>query len=102
TTATLTRGFPGAGFIALRSGVPVIPVAIWGSEKVLAKGSLIPHSAPVTVRIGRPLTIQRRGSDGRRLSSQDAVDVILREVAAMLPEGRRGVYDGRPGEPTAA
>lgn len=96
---TLSRGLPGAGFIALRSGVPVIPVAIWGSERVLAKGSLIPHSADVFVRIGRPMTVARTGPDGRRRSSQDAVDLMLREIASMLPDGRRGAYDDRPGEP---
>jgi 1-acyl-sn-glycerol-3-phosphate acyltransferase len=104
--ATLQRGFPGAGFMALRSGAPVIPVAIFGSEDVLPKGKVIPHSANVTIRFGRPLQIARRRPDGRRVSNQEAVDLILLEVAALLPERYRGVYDGRPLEdarpPTAA
>jgi 1-acyl-sn-glycerol-3-phosphate acyltransferase len=104
--ATLTRGFPGAGFIALRSGVPVIPVAIFGSENVLPKGKFVPHSADVHIRFGPPVQLPRRRPDGRRISNQQAVDLLLREVAALLPERYRGVYDGRPLEdarpPTAA
>jgi 1-acyl-sn-glycerol-3-phosphate acyltransferase len=104
--ATLTRGFPGAGFIALRSGVPVVPVAIWGSEAVLPKGHILPRSAHVHIRFGEPVRIPRRRPDGRRVSNQEAVDQLLQAVADMLPEQYRGVYDGRPLEeelpPTAA
>ena len=104
--AQLARGYPGAGFIALRSGAPVIPVAIWGSEDVLPKGRLLPRSAHVHVRYGTPVTLTRRHPDGRRVTNQEAVDTLLRELAAMLPERYRGVYDGRPLEhalpPTAA
>jgi 1-acyl-sn-glycerol-3-phosphate acyltransferase len=106
TDATLTRGFPGAGFIARRSGVPVIPVAIWGSEDVLPKGVYMPRSADLHVRYGGPLQIPDRRADGSRLDNQEAVDIMLRAVADMLPERYRGVYDGRPLErvrpPTAA
>lgn len=104
--ARLSRAFPGAGFIALRSGAPVVPVAIWGSENVLPKGRIWPRSAHVHVAYGTPITVQRRRSDGTRVSNQEAADELLKAVAALLPESYRGVYDGRPLEealsPTAA
>ena len=104
--ARLSRAYPGAGFIALRSGAPVVPVAIWGSEDVLPKGRFLPRSAHVHVRYGAPLTVARRRPDGARVSNQEAADDLLRAVAALLPERYRGVYDGGPVEeaspPTAA
>jgi 1-acyl-sn-glycerol-3-phosphate acyltransferase len=104
--AQLSRAFPGAGFIALHSGAPVIPVAIWGSEDVLPKGRYLPNSAHVHVRYGEPITLERRRPDGTRMSNQEAADMLLRAVAALLPEQYRGVYDGRSLEealpPTAA
>jgi 1-acyl-sn-glycerol-3-phosphate acyltransferase len=42
----------GAALIAAKAGVPIIPVSLWGTEKILTKGSLIPRSVPITIRIG--------------------------------------------------
>ena len=36
---------PGAGFIALRSGAPIVPVASWGSESVMPRGVHLPRRA---------------------------------------------------------
>ena len=41
----------GAAWIAAKAKVPLIPVSLWGTEKIL-KGSLLPKPAAVTVRIG--------------------------------------------------
>jgi len=42
----------GAALIASKSQVPILPVCLWGTEKILAKGTTIPRPAPVTIRIG--------------------------------------------------
>ncbi|MGH7948763.1 MAG: 1-acyl-sn-glycerol-3-phosphate acyltransferase, partial [Candidatus Binataceae bacterium] len=46
----------GAGYLALRSGVDVLPLLISGTHDVLGKGALIPRRHPVEVRIGRVIT----------------------------------------------
>ncbi|WP_414542533.1 lysophospholipid acyltransferase family protein [Nostoc sp. CCY0012] len=43
----------GAALLAAKAKVPLLPVSIWGSEKILQKGSAIPHAVPLTVRIGQ-------------------------------------------------
>jgi 1-acyl-sn-glycerol-3-phosphate acyltransferase len=88
----LHRAYPGVGLLALRSGAPVVCSAISGSEKVLPKGRLWPHRAPVEVRFGEPFTIPRRHPDGRRVTNQEAADLIMSHIAALLPESYRGVY----------
>lgn len=45
----------GAAMIAAKAQVPLLPVSLWGTEKILAKGSSFPHPSPVTVRIGEPI-----------------------------------------------
>jgi len=45
----------GAAFIALRAGVPVVPVALIGTEKAWPRGQRLPKRAPVTIAIGRSL-----------------------------------------------
>ena len=42
----------GAALIAAKAQVPLLPVCLWGTEKILKKGASVPRPAPVTVRIG--------------------------------------------------
>lgn len=42
----------GAAMIAAKAKVPLLPVSMWGTEKILRKGSPVPRPVPVTVRIG--------------------------------------------------
>lgn len=43
----------GAALIAAKAKAPLLPVSLWGSQRILKKGSAIPQSVPVTVRIGK-------------------------------------------------
>ena len=43
----------GAALIAAKAKVPLLPVSLWGTQKILVKDSPVPHSVPVTVRIGQ-------------------------------------------------
>lgn len=42
----------GAALIAAKAQVPLLPVSLWGTEKIFVKGSAVPRSVPITVRIG--------------------------------------------------
>ncbi|MEL4896874.1 lysophospholipid acyltransferase family protein [Crocosphaera sp. Alani8] len=42
----------GAAMIAAKAQVPLLPVSLWGTEKILKKGSPIPRSVPLTMRVG--------------------------------------------------
>ncbi len=45
----------GAALIAAKAQVPLLPVSLWGTHRVLPKGTKWPQPAPVTVRIGTPI-----------------------------------------------
>ncbi len=45
----------GAAWIAAQAKVPLIPVSLWGTEKILNAGFPLPQPVPVTVRIGDPI-----------------------------------------------
>ena len=53
---------PGVALIAVKSGCPVVPVYVKGSEKVLAPGAMFPHRHGVRVIIGRGKVYQRSQS----------------------------------------
>jgi 1-acyl-sn-glycerol-3-phosphate acyltransferase len=42
----------GAAMIASKAQVPLLPVSLWGTEKIVSKGSIFPKAVPITVRIG--------------------------------------------------
>lgn len=91
-TGRLQAGHPGTAYIALRSGAPVIPVAIFGTQYTLKGLRYGPFAPKVTVRYGKP--IQFEGMDGRRNRETlaRAADQIMRGIAAQLPEEYRGPY----------
>ena len=52
----LYRARPGVGWLALNSGLPVIPVAMVGTDRVLPPGRVIPRLGRIEIRIGKPMT----------------------------------------------
>ena len=98
----IERAMPGAGLIALRGNVPILPVAITGSEDLPFNGSKQGKSRfrrpKVTITIGEPFRLEP-GPDGKRLSPDAAIDHAMRKVAEMLPESYRGIYAEPPGGP---
>ena len=42
----------GAAMIAAKTQAPLLPVSLWGTEKILRKGSSLPRRVPLTIRIG--------------------------------------------------
>ena len=110
----LYRGRTGIGWLALHSGVPVIPVAMIGTDRVLPPGHTVPKLYRIQVKIGSPLTfdaLRAEGTGGRqrravtdtvmeaigKLSGQEYVptyasvrkEEIAQEKAAQHASGRR-------------
>jgi 1-acyl-sn-glycerol-3-phosphate acyltransferase len=81
----------GVGMIALRAGVPVVPVAVAGSESALKK--FRPH---VTITYGVPLILQPKGAKITKDDITESTNLIMRRIAEMLPPRYRGVYGTEP------
>lgn len=45
----------GAALIAAKAQAPMLPVSLWGNHRIFTKGSKMPRSVPITVRIGPPI-----------------------------------------------
>lgn len=93
-TRTLAQGHAGLGMIALRSAVPVIPVAIWGSEHALKK-----FGARVTIAYGEPIELKPQGAKITREDINSATEKVMHSIATMLPAQYRGVYGNSQQEP---
>lgn len=100
-TRSLQRAQPGAGMIALTAGVPIMPIAITGTERLPLNGAKGKASAGepmpepghdgVRVLFGETFTIPRE-IDGRRVTATEATEIIMVEIARLLPPDYRGVY----------
>ena len=91
----MQQGRDGVASLALRTGAPIVPVAIAGSDRVWPRGQKLPRpGGRVTVRVGSPFRL----ADvlPRDVPKQDAkaraTTIIMRRIAALLPERQRGVY----------
>jgi len=91
----------GVGMLAVRSGAPVLPVAIVDSDVMWPRGHLLPRfGRTVTVRYGVPFTVgpEVAGSDvegpkrGRRGTTEAATRLVMSRIAELLPPRQRGVY----------
>jgi 1-acyl-sn-glycerol-3-phosphate acyltransferase len=95
----MQRAEPGVGFLLRRVQCDVVPVAVWGSERVLVKGRTLPRRAPVTLRFGRPFTPDLASA---RRDNQAVADQVGARIAALLPPEYRGVYAAAAAEIASA
>jgi 1-acyl-sn-glycerol-3-phosphate acyltransferase len=86
-TQTMAKGHAGLGMIALRADVPVIPVAIWGSEHALKK-----FGTEITISYGEPMMLKPKGTKITREDIDNATEEVMKRIASMLPDRYRGVY----------
>lgn len=83
---------PGAGFIAQKSGCPVLPVALTGTRDCLPKGARWPRRTTVTITFGKPFVVLPKRAGGTRVNHKEASDAIMVAIAELLPPDQRGVF----------
>lgn len=79
----------GAAYIAQRCGVPVVPIHLEGTGRILRKGKNRPSRARVTVTFGSPLVAQPK-EDARKFAVR-----IEREVAILADEAATDWWQAR-------
>jgi 1-acyl-sn-glycerol-3-phosphate acyltransferase len=79
----------GAAYIAMRCGVPVVPIHVEGTGRILRKGKNRPTRAAVTLTFGAPL-LPREKEDARKFAAR-----IEREVAVLADEATTDWWQAR-------
>jgi len=70
----------GAMVLAIKAGVPIVPVAIIGTHAILPKGKLLAQPGQVVIRVGQPIdTAQYSAADKQVLATR-----LQQDVAALL------------------
>lgn len=87
----LEEGNDGAAFLALKSGAPIVPVGLTGTEN----SNIYSHlkrlkRAPVTLSVGKPFFLQEQST--RQETIREGTRQIMESLASLLPESYRGRY----------
>ena len=94
-TGGLQAAKPGVAYLADKAQVPVMPVAIYGTEGAMVKMLLL-QRPKLTIKFGKPIYFPPVARQERDQSYQENTDEIMCQIAAMLPERYRGVYRDHP------
>lgn len=98
-TGALIQGKPGALLIAKMAHVPIVPIGIMGTDKLmpinendLEREKL--HDAEVTIRVGPPFSLNQlpAAPEGHPDSKQWITDQLMLRIAEQLDPAYRGVY----------
>ncbi len=105
---TMLKGRWGAARLAALSKAPVIPVGLWGTEKVWPRSARVPNvlnvvtPPSVSVTVGAPVTLAYRSADADTKRIMKAIMALLppesrvahdpteAEIALAMPPGKKG------------
>src|SRR3954466_5951253 len=100
--ATISRSFTvkdlkaGAARMAIDAGVPIIPAAVWGGQRLATKGPAVQwrRGVPVTVILGEPL-VPETGEKAQQLlrRTRAAMEALLDEAQRSYPDVPAGDDD---------
>ena len=99
----LYKGKTGVARIALEAGVPVIPVAMVGTDKVNPIGSKMWIPRRLEIRFGKPLNFSRyEGLSGDRFVERSITDEIMYALMELSGQEYVDIYAARAKELQAA
>ena len=85
-TETLQEGKMGVAFLASKSGYPILPVALTGTEdRRVVENLKHLRRSKITVRAGDPMEVHIPAGRGREPAMRQATDEIMCRIGAMLP-----------------
>jgi 1-acyl-sn-glycerol-3-phosphate acyltransferase len=92
---SLIEGKSGVVLIALKSGAPIVPVGVWGTET--GTKQLLTFRKPVMfARFGKAFRIPAFERSNQSSELKHWTDEVMCRIAVLLPEAYRGIYRDHP------
>lgn len=96
-TEALQQGKMGVAFLASKSGYPVLPVAVTGTEdRAIVENLKHFRRSKITATAADLMYIDIPKGKGREEAMRQVTDEIMCQIAVLLPEKYRGVYADHP------
>lgn len=100
----LHRGRTGAVRLALRTGAPIVPIGLIGTDEIQPIDTVMPRlRAECTVRFGEPIDVMARsgGQDNRRML-RSLTDELMYEISELSEQAYSDTYGDEEPEPLSA
>jgi 1-acyl-sn-glycerol-3-phosphate acyltransferase len=83
--------FDGTAFVAAKTGVPIVPVGIGGSERMMPKGAKFLKRTQLVMVVGDPIPAPARTDKGRvpRTAVRDLTETLGRELQRLYDEAQK-------------
>lgn len=94
-TAQLIKAKPGVVLLALKAGVPIVPVAITNTENAFRRIFTL-QRPKLSIRFGPAFNLKPVSPEEREKKYQEYTDEIMCRIAALMPEKYWGYYHDHP------
>jgi 1-acyl-sn-glycerol-3-phosphate acyltransferase len=94
-TGALRQAKTGVAYLADKAKVPIVPIAIWGTENTFNELKYF-RRAHIKVRVGKPFWLPPLDRNDRSSALKGNTDELVCRIAALLPFEYRGVYADHP------
>jgi len=96
-TEAMAKGKPGVAYLAMKAGLPILPIALTGTEDRLVMDRLKHFKkSEIKILIGPAFMLPPVKGRDREAALREYTDEIMCRIGAMLPEKYRGVYADHP------
>jgi 1-acyl-sn-glycerol-3-phosphate acyltransferase len=93
----MAEGKPGVAYMAMKAGVPIMPVALYGTEDRLVVERLQHfQKSQIKIVVGPAFRLPPLKGRQREATLKEYTDEIMCRIAVLLPEKYRGVYAEHP------
>ena len=88
---------PGVSLLATRTGAPVLPVGISGTDELIGREQMLPRiGSRIVMRVGRPFQLSLPDGVDRRQALADADRELMRRIAGLVEPRHRGDWEPWP------
>jgi 1-acyl-sn-glycerol-3-phosphate acyltransferase len=96
-SGALIKAKPGGLYLAMKAGVPILPVGLTGTDDQVVANRLN-HFKRLNIEVvaGQPFMVPAVSGTDRETAVEKYTDEVMCRIAALLPEGRRGAYTLHP------
>lgn len=92
----LYRGRTGVGWLALTAGVPVVPVGLRGTDKIMPVGTSRPRLAKVAVSFGPAIHPESYAGMPAGRARRELTDDVMDAIATLSGQERAATYNEVP------
>jgi 1-acyl-sn-glycerol-3-phosphate acyltransferase len=82
--------FDGTAYVAAKTGAPIVPLGIGGSERMMPKGAKFLHFTKLVLILGEPIPVPPAGEKGRlpRSAVRDMTEQLQASLQALFDEAQ--------------